>query len=66
MNFVRIYVAIAQILVYRVSSFSLKPAAEPLMNSGKALARAGELLIDLTTDLDVYGGMFVDSGPGGL
>ena len=36
--------------------FSLKPAAIPLMDSGKALARSGELLIDLTTKLDLYGG----------
>jgi hypothetical protein len=35
---------------------SLKPAALPLMDSGKALARSGELLIDVTTDLDIYGG----------
>ncbi len=26
------------------------------MDSGKALARSGELLIDLTTSLDIYGG----------
>jgi len=35
---------------------SLKPAALPLMDSGKALARSGELLIDLTSKLDLYGG----------
>lgn len=37
---------------------SLKPAAEPLLASGKALARSGELLIDLTatSDMDMYGG----------
>jgi len=35
---------------------SLKPAAIPLMDSGKALARTGELLIDVTTALDLYGG----------
>lgn len=35
---------------------SLKPAALPLMDSGKALARSGEVLIDLTTNLDLYGG----------
>jgi hypothetical protein len=37
---------------------SLKPAAEPLLASGKALARSGELLIDLTAtaDMDMYGG----------
>ena len=36
--------------------YSLKPAAIPLMDCGKALARSGELLIDLTTSLDIYGG----------
>jgi len=36
--------------------YSLKPAAVPLMDCGKALARSGELLIDLTTSLDIYGG----------
>ena len=35
---------------------SLKPAAVPLMDSGKALARSGELIIELTTALDIYGG----------
>ena len=35
---------------------SLKPAAIPLMDAGKALARSGEFLIDLTTALDLYGG----------
>jgi hypothetical protein len=35
---------------------SLKPAAIPLMDSGKALARCGELLIDLTSSLNLYGG----------
>lgn len=42
--------------------FSLKPAAIPLMNSGKALARSGELLIDLTTSLDLYGGSLSATG----
>mmetsp|Transcript_16205 Transcript_16205/g.26517 ORF Transcript_16205/g.26517 Transcript_16205/m.26517 type:complete len:286 (-) Transcript_16205:84-941(-) len=36
--------------------YSLKPAALPLMDSGKALARSGELLIDLTSQLNLYGG----------
>jgi hypothetical protein len=36
--------------------FSLKPAAVPLMDSGKALARSGELLIDMTSGMDLYGG----------
>jgi hypothetical protein len=35
---------------------SLKPAAVPLMDAGKALARSGELLIELTTAMDIYGG----------
>jgi hypothetical protein len=35
---------------------SLKPAAIPLMDSGKALARSGEFLIDVTSGLDLYGG----------
>lgn len=35
---------------------SLKPAAVPLMDSGKALARSGELLIDATSKMDLYGG----------
>lgn len=39
-----------------VLQMSLKPAAVPLMDSGKALARSGELLIDLTSDLEIYGG----------
>jgi hypothetical protein len=39
-----------------MAQHALKPAALPLMDSGKALARSGELLIDLTTALDLYGG----------
>ena len=35
---------------------SLKPAAIPLMDAGKAFARSGEFLIDLTTAEDLYGG----------
>jgi hypothetical protein len=41
---------------------SLKPAAIPLMDSGKALARSGELLIDLTQSLQLYGGSLSASG----
>jgi hypothetical protein len=41
---------------------SLKPAAIPLMDSGKALARSGELLIDLTAKMDLYGGALSSSG----
>jgi hypothetical protein len=37
-------------------ALSLKPAAMPLMDSGKALARSGELLIDMTSTLNLYGG----------
>ena len=46
------------------SLYSLKPAAEPLLASGKALARSGELLIDLTatSDMDMYGGGFSATG----
>lgn len=40
----------------------LKPAAIPLMDSGKALARSGELLIELTTSLDIYGGSLSAAG----
>jgi len=40
----------------------LKPAAGPLMDSGKALARSGELLIDLTKALDLYGGALSNAG----
>ena len=36
---------------------SLKPAALPLMDAGKAMARTGELLIeDVSNALDLYGG----------
>ena len=36
---------------------SLKPAAVPLMDAGKALARSGELLIEVTEkELNNYGG----------
>ena len=41
---------------------SLKPAAIPLLDSGKALARSGELLIDATTSLDLYGGGLSQAG----
>lgn len=41
---------------------SLKPAAVPLMDSGKALARSGELLIDVTGALDTYGGGLSSAG----
>jgi hypothetical protein len=43
-------------------SMSLKPAALPLMDSGKALARSGEFLIDLTSALDLYGGALSAAG----
>lgn len=43
---------------------SLKPAATPLLDSGKALARSGELLIDATATptLDSYGGGLSQAG----
>ena len=41
---------------YLHAAASLKPAAIPLLDSGKALARSGELLIDATSRLDIYGG----------
>lgn len=41
---------------------SLKPAAIPMMDSGKALARSGELLVDLTTELGLYGGALSAAG----
>ncbi len=43
-------------------SNSLKPAAIPMMDSGKALARTGELLIELTRALDLYGGALSAAG----
>ncbi|KAL7529712.1 hypothetical protein ACHAXR_003112 [Thalassiosira sp. AJA248-18] len=48
--------------VAKTELYSLKPAAIPLMDSGKALARSGELLIDLTTSLDLYGGSLSATG----
>ena len=41
---------------------SLKPAAAPLMDAGKAMAYSGELLIDVTTALDLYGGALSAAG----
>ena len=41
---------------------SLKPMAGPLMDSGKALARSGELLIDVTSEIDLYGGALSAAG----
>jgi hypothetical protein len=43
-------------MVTSAMSLSLKPASTPLMDSGKALARSGELLIDMTQNLNLYGG----------
>jgi hypothetical protein len=45
-------------------SSSLKPAAIPLLDAGKAFARTGELLIDLTTALNLYGGALSAVGAG--
>jgi hypothetical protein len=41
---------------------ALKPAAMPLMDSGKAFARSGEFLIDLTSQLNLYGGALSQVG----
>lgn len=35
---------------------SLKPMAIPLMDSGKAFARGGELIVESTSNLGIYGG----------
>ena len=35
---------------------SMKPAALPMMDAGKAFARSGEFLIDVTNEIDAYGG----------
>lgn len=43
---------------------SLKPAAIPLLDSGKALARGGELLIDATNTMGIYAGGFSQAGAG--
>jgi len=40
----------------KTGASSLKPAAIPLMDCGKALARSGELLIEYTRTLELYGG----------
>jgi hypothetical protein len=42
--------------------FSFKPAAVPLMDAGKALARSGEVLIEWTTAVDLYGGALSAAG----
>jgi hypothetical protein len=41
---------------------SLKSAAVPLLDAGKAFARAGELMIDMTTAMDLYGGALSSAG----
>ena len=45
-----------------MASSPLKPAAIPLMDSGKALARSGELLVDLTNNLGLFGGALSAAG----
>jgi hypothetical protein len=45
-----------------VPLLSLKPAAVPLLESGKALARAGEVLIEYTTSIEIYGGALSSAG----
>lgn len=47
-----------------MASSPLKPAAIPLLDSGKALARGGELLIDATNELGIYGGAISTAGAG--
>merc|ERR1719203_1405888 len=47
-----------------MESSPLKPAAIPLLDSGKALARGGELLIDATNELGIYGGTISTAGAG--
>ena len=49
-------------MVLNAAPTTLKPAALPLMDAGKALARSGEFLIDLTSALDLYGGALSASG----
>jgi hypothetical protein len=41
---------------------ALKPAAGPLMDSGKAFARSGEFLIDWTKTWNTYGGALSQTG----
>lgn len=45
-----------------VPLLSLKPAAIPLLDSGKALARSGEVLIEYTTSKEIYGGALSSAG----
>jgi len=50
-----------QVKEHRNTSLQMAPAtlkngAEPLMASGRAIARSGELLIDLSSSLNLYGG----------
>ena len=45
-----------------VPLLSLKPAAIPLLDSGKALARSGEALIEYTTSKEIYGGALSSAG----
>ena len=41
---------------------SLKSAAIPLLDAGKAFARTGELIIDMTTAMGLYGGALSSAG----
>jgi hypothetical protein len=41
---------------------SLKSAAIPLLDAGKAFARTGELIIDMTTAMNIYGGALSSVG----
>jgi len=40
----------------------LKPAAMPLMDAGKAFARSGEFVVDLCSQMDLYGGALSQAG----
>jgi len=46
----------------RLCAVSMKPAAEPLLASGKALAYSGELLIGITEKIGLYGGALSAAG----
>lgn len=41
---------------------SLKPMAIPLMDAGKALARGGELIVEYTSNIEIYGGSLSAAG----
>lgn len=43
-------------------NMSLKPMAIPLMDAGKALARGGELIVEYTSNIEIYGGSLSAAG----